>query len=333
MRTHTLALLLLTLAGSPGFAQQWAQEMFDRTSHNFGTVARGAKVEQTFTVENIYEEDARVSSVRSSCGCTTATYPKGILKTWDKGKIVVQVDTRGFFGQKDATLTVVLDKPFPAEVQLHVHTYIRRDVVVQPGAVEFGTVYQGTSRLEKVTVDYAGRTNWQILKVESANPHLQAQVVETSRGMGQATYDLRVTLKKSAPAGYIRDHVVLVTNDRNPRASRVPVAVEGIVIPAVTARPSPLSGVVVETGKTVTERLIVQGKMPFQIVSAVSSDPRFQCTVLPRTKTLYVVQVAFTAGQTPGKVSSKIRIQTDLAGTVLEVPVEVRVMPRGPVSF
>ena len=36
--------------------QQWAKEMFDHTSHDFGTVARGAKMEHRFTLENIYEE-------------------------------------------------------------------------------------------------------------------------------------------------------------------------------------------------------------------------------------------------------------------------------------
>ena len=40
---------LLLASGAVGFAQEWdwAGEMFDHTSHDFGTVARGAKVERT----------------------------------------------------------------------------------------------------------------------------------------------------------------------------------------------------------------------------------------------------------------------------------------------
>lgn len=329
-RPGPAALLLLLLVGSTGHGQQWAKDMFKTTSHNFGTVARGAKVEHTFVMENIYEEDAHITAIRTTCGCAALKFPKGILKTWDKAQITAELDTRRFTGRKAATLKVILDKPFPAEVQLHFYAYIRRDVVVQPGAVKLGTVYQGSSRMQKVTVDYAGRSDWRILKVESANPHLKAQAVETSRTAGRITYDLRVTLDGSAPAGYIRDHLALVTNDFNPRASRVPVPVEGEVVSAVTARPSPLSGVVVSAGETVNERLIVQGKAPFKIVAATCADGRLKCTVSQRTGSLYVVNVTFTAPAEPGEVSRTIRIETDSAGKVLEVPVHIRVLPKPP---
>ena len=37
--------------------------MFDHTTHDFGVVARGAKVEHRFVVENNYEEDIHIESV------------------------------------------------------------------------------------------------------------------------------------------------------------------------------------------------------------------------------------------------------------------------------
>ena len=89
-------------------AQDWAKAMFDRTTHDFGVVARGAKVEHRFVVENSYEEDAHIKSVSSSCGCSTPQVTKQLLKTWEKAEIVVTLDTRGFLGRKDATITVDL---------------------------------------------------------------------------------------------------------------------------------------------------------------------------------------------------------------------------------
>ena len=49
------ACLVAGLPAGPLAAQEWAKKMFDTTSHNFGTVARGSKVEHTFTVTNIYQ--------------------------------------------------------------------------------------------------------------------------------------------------------------------------------------------------------------------------------------------------------------------------------------
>ncbi len=320
-----LASLFLVCAASPSMAQQWALEMFDHTTHDFGTVARGSEADHRFVVENIYEEDAQIVSVRSSCGCTKLEYPKQVLKTWEKGEIIATLDTRGYFGKKDATITVVFNQPYHAEVQLHVHTNIRRDVVVQPGSVRFGSVAQGTAYRQKVNVDYAGRADWKIVKVECANPHLQAEVTPLQATAGQVSYQLAVTLSNKAPVGYIRGQVVLVTNDANPAAARIPVAVEATVSPPVTIRPSPLSGEV-GVGETITRRLVVQAKKPFKILKVGCDDPRFKCTVVPKSETLYLIRVSFTAGANSEEVREKILIETDFAGgQVFEAPVQIHV--------
>src|SRR5690606_33660741 len=118
-------------------------KMFNTRSHDFGTVARGAKAVYHFQVKNIYEEDAHIASVRSSCGCTTPQIVKPYLKTFEVGEIVAELNTVAFMGQKNATLTVVFDKPFYAEVQLQVSGLIRSDVVVTPGDIRLGSVDQG----------------------------------------------------------------------------------------------------------------------------------------------------------------------------------------------
>ncbi len=336
LRTSSAALLWLTLAGSSVLGQQWAKGMFDHTSHDFGTVAKGAKVEHRFVIENIYQEDVHILSVTSSCGCTRPTITKRMLKTWEKAEIVAKIDTRGYYGRKDATLTVVLDVPAldlqsRPEVRLQVHTYIRSDIVVQPGSVQFGSVTHGTAAERRLTISYAGRPDWRIQKVESNHPHLEAQVVRSdSTTPRQVTYELVVKLKDDAPVGYIRDHLILVTNDRRARVSRVPIAVEGVVVSAVTVHPSPLLLGVVSAGGTVTRQLVVKGEKAFRIRHACCVDKRFKCTVPEKEQSLHLIPVTFTAGETTGKVSAKIRIETDLAaGEVLVVPVHVQVMPQG----
>src|SRR5208282_5991101 len=95
---------LPALAASRSLAQDWARDMFDHTSHDFGTVARGAKVEHSFGVENIYLEDAHIESAQASCGCTSPEVPAQILKTWKKAYLIARVDTVNFQGQKDVTI-------------------------------------------------------------------------------------------------------------------------------------------------------------------------------------------------------------------------------------
>jgi len=252
----SLAVLLGAASSVKGQDLDWAKQLFGESSYDFGVVARGAKVEHKFIIENKWEEDLVITSVQSTCGCTSPKIDKKNLKTWEKAELTVVVDTRSFLGRKDATIKVKFAPPFPAEVQIHIHTYIRSAVVVQPGVVQFGSVDQGTGMKQKVSVSYAGRNDfvWRIDRVESANPYLEGQVAEVSRTPGQVKYDLWATLKPNAPAGYIQDQLVLVTNDVSQQAARVPVPVEGIVSTALSVRPALLFMGVIEAGQPVSLR-------------------------------------------------------------------------------
>lgn len=294
-------------------AQEWAKKMFDTTEHKFGTVARGAKVEHRFTITNLYEEDAHIASVRSSCGCTSPQVTKDSLKTFEKSELVAVFNTRSFQGEKSATITVQFDKPFFAEVQVQVSGYIRTDVVLEPGLVDFGSVPQGNTAEKHIAVTYAGRGDWKITDVKTASDHLSAQLTETGRNANQVTYDLIVKLEDKAPAGYIKEQLFLVTNDA--RAKQMPVDVEGHVTPSISVSPVSLHMGVLQPGQKVTKQLVVKGKQDFLIVDLQCDDDCFKFDKPVGAKSLHIIPVTFKAGDKLGKVSQKVHIDTDLTET------------------
>ena len=296
---------------TPSLGQDWAQKMFKATDHDFGSVARGAKAEFSFVCENIFLEDVHLASVRTSCGCTTPRVVNGLLKTYDKGAIVAHFNTDSFTGPHGATLTVTIDKPFFAEVQLHVKGDIRNDVVVDPGSVQYGSIDQGIAYDQHVTVNYGGSSGWQILDVKSFNPHISAKAVEASRTDGQISYTLNVRVDAKTPAGYLNDHLILVTNDAS--ASQIPVLVEGQVMPGITVNPTALFMGVVQPGQKVTKQLVVKSKKPFKILGVSCEDKSFQFDTSKAStpKELHLVPVTFTAGADAGKVMKTIKITTD----------------------
>jgi hypothetical protein len=303
---------VLTLFSSAANAQQWATDMFETMQHDFGTVAAGAKTEFEFPLKNIYLEDVHVASVTTSCGCTTPSIKKESLKTYEKGAIVAVFNTRTFSGSRGATLTVTIDKPFYAQVQLQVSGYIRRDVVMEPGSVDFGSVDQGANEEKSIAINYAGRPDWQILRVKSDNPHLTGEVRQTKREGGQVGYRLTVHMDADAPPGALRDHLVLVTNDHN--STQVPVLVQGVVQSGIVVAPTTLFLGVLQPGQKVTKQLVIKGKKPFRILS-VSSDGEgfeFDTSAEGEPKQVHLVPVTFVAGGEPGKISHSIRIETDL---------------------
>ena len=341
MRRIFITLGLLLAAGSPSLAQDWATPMFDHTSHDFGVVARGQDAVHRYTLKNIYVEDVCIESVHSSCSCMAAKVSHPRLKMHQQGEIVVVADTRQFLGPKEATFRVDLtcrtaEGLLQAEVQLHSHVYIRSDVVLEPGSVRFGSVPYGTSvPPKKVSISYAGQGEWKILRAECGNPHIKLKLVETGRHVGQGSaqvsYDLLVGLEAGAPVGYLRDHVMLVTNDREQKASRVVISVEGVVTPMISARPSSLMLGVVHPGQKVEKNVTVRGRKAFRILDVSGPNDQFQFKVTDKAKTVHVIPVTFTAGDTPGTVDGEIRIRTDSAGSeILKVKFHGQVVEPDP---
>jgi hypothetical protein len=276
----------------------------------------------------LYKEDIHVASVRSSCGCTNPQVLTDTLKTHESGEILAQFNTRAFLGEKSATITVTFDKPFYAEVQLQVSGYIRSDVVLEPGYVDFGSIDQGAGAEKKLSIAYAGRDTWEIVDVLSANRHLQAELTPTTRGGGQVGYDLLVRLKPDAPAGYIKDQLTLVTNDQ--RSTQIPVDIEGRVLAELTVSPASLLLGVVHPGETVTKQIVVKGKKPFKIKSVTCDAKCFEFTTSDVAKPLHLIPVKFVAGDAPGKLNQKIRIETDLGdGTGSELSAYAEIVAAG----
>jgi len=343
MRRIFITLGLLLSAGSPSLAEEiadWATPMFDHTSHDFGTVARGQEAEHGFPLKNIYVEDVVIEAVHSSCSCMIPRVTRNRLKMHEKGEIIAVVDTKKFLGRKETTFRVDLSCQtaqglLRAEVQLHAYAYIRSDVVVEPGAVRFGSVPHGAGApRQKVSISYAGQSDWKILQAEG-NPYLDLELIETGRHPGpastQVSYDLLVGLKADAPVGSLRDPVMLVTNDRDRNAARVVVSVEGDVTATISAKPSPLMLGLISPGQSVERPLVVRGQKPFRITDISGPNDRFQFEVADEAKILHVVPITFTAGDTPGTVTGEIRIQTDApGGETLKVKYHGRIVAPDP---
>jgi len=290
-------------------------------------VARNAKVEYAFVVYNPYLEDIHIASAYPSCGCTSLRIENPLLKTYEKGAVVAVFNTTTFRGQHGATITVTIDRPYYATAQLQVAGYVRDDVLLNPENVNLGTVDQGTPAEKPVAIRFTSSNGWAIRQVRSSNPHLSAEVVQTGRDYASVSYEMRVRLDEDAPPGYIKDHLMLVTNDQ--ASTQFPVPVEGRVVSAVTVSPASLFLGILRPGESVTKRLVVQGKKPFRVTSVTSEGSAIKLTSATddQSKPFHLIPVTFVAGNVPGQAVQMVRIRTDLDDKVSELPTYVVVTP------
>ncbi|MDR1384399.1 MAG: DUF1573 domain-containing protein [Planctomycetaceae bacterium] len=315
---------ILVLTDSTVFPQQWANEMFEVRDHNFGNVSRYAKAEYEFKIYNPYVEDVHISSVTASCACTSVYIKNPILKTYETGTILAHFNTDRFTGSREATITVAIDRPFYAIVQLHVKGVIRSDIRFQPSEVNFGNVNVGESPETKVTFSYTGNSHWKVTKISSSNPAVWGELTETERKHGRINYQLKVKLTPDASAGYINDRIILVTNEYPP--SEIPFVVQGHVRQGVTVRPTSLVLGHIEPGKEVTQKFVVRAEQPFTLKEVSCDNQRYQFELLSSSnntisKNIYIVAVTFKATETENAQNfhDTIKITTDAQATPLEI--------------
>eukprot|EP00913_Durusdinium_trenchii_P010912 g10241.t1 len=197
------------------------------TKFDFGVVARGADVRHRFLVRNKYKQTIHISNVRTTCGCSAASPSKTTLASGETVYIEVTMDTRRFSRRKDSNLIVTFDRPAYAEVRIPITSYIRTDVVLTPGAANFGAVEKGKSAARSIDIAYAGRNDWTIRDVKVGSKYLSKKLEQTRRANGQVNYRLTLQLDASAPVGKLREQIVLVTDDAN--SPYVPILVEARV--------------------------------------------------------------------------------------------------------
>ena len=103
---------------------------------------------------------------------------------------------------------------------------------------------------------------------------------------------------------------MIVTNDRS--EERIPVLIEGKVVPVISVAPNSVVFGEVVQGDEVSKKVLVRGKKPFRIVDISCDDGSLKFQTPSESATRHIVDFQFAANGKPGKVEDKVNIVTDL---------------------
>jgi len=305
-----LSIASMSSLGAVSFAQdaEWASKMFEKKSHDFGVVARGAATQYRLKLKNIYEQEVHIAEVRTTCGCTAGKPSQETLKSLEEAYVTITMDTVKFKQKKDSNVIVVFDRPLSTQVTIPITAYIRQDVVVDPGSVQFGSVYREDKNEQTVKIQYAGRDDWKVKEIKTNSDHISAKVVETARGNGRVDYDLIVGVSNAMPVGALRQYISLVTDDQsNPI---VPVLVEGDIKADIFVDPSLVSLGTMQPGQSKTVQVVVKGRKPFEVESVTCEKAQevFQVRLPKNAAPVQVIPLTVTAPDKAGTLDEELSI-------------------------
>ena len=294
-------------------AADWTTAVFPERSHDFGTVARGSKVRYSFPIVNSTNEIIHIKSWRTKCGCTDVRVGAREIPPGTQTVVEAVIDTTNYTGYKPSGLILNLDRPTALDIDLNLTCFIRADLTLSPGQVDFGVVNRSAAPQSELNLTYAGpQADWAISSAFTVSEHVTAKLQEQSRSTGgPVIYHLQVKLNPSVPVGFFKDEITLKTND--PSGPNIPISVAATVQSNVSVTPSVINMGAVRPGEIVQRTFIVRAGQPFKIIAIESSRPELAVDAGPdQAKPLHSLNFTFKAPASPGAFNAAVEIQTDL---------------------
>ena len=290
----------------------WAHKMFEKLEQDFGVVPSNADLKYRIKITNKYKETVHIAAVIPGCSCAAGKLSKDTLLSEETAYLDVTMDTRRFRGPKETKLTITFNQPIFSEVEIRVRAFINPDLMINPGAAEFGGVAKGTDRLLRLAVIYNGRGISSIKDAVCKNPNVAVKLVEVRRDPFNANinYELHVTIKGTAPLGEIREQVMLVTDDPNNR--NIPVLVEAKVEPEFVVTPELVNFGVLGPGEKKTMDVYIRSnkKQPFAIdkIESEKTAGTFETRIPKETKDFHRLPLTFIAPKEAGPVTEEFTV-------------------------
>jgi hypothetical protein len=158
--------------------------------------------------------------------------------------------------------------------------FAQPDISVEPGAFDFGRIYQGERPSRRFLVTNRGDAPLTIRKVETDCGCTAAELPRPVIPPGGSA-ELAVTFLSDGYDGRIAKRVTLISDDPDTPVAQIPVTGEVVAELGFDRRVVYLAGLIPGERRVVTVSLVNGSERPFAILSAQTSPPALRLDLAP----------------------------------------------------
>lgn len=230
---------------------------------DFGTVAKGEKLNWSFEVKNTGTTDLEIIAAKPACGCTVADFDK-VIKPGQTGKVQANVDTANFAGPIAKSVTLETNDTATPTAQVTITAIVKPFVDAYPQGFVRYNMLQGDVEKQSITIYSEDETPFEIVSVESPQEWIKATVRKAEGAdivpkvgrAGQNQYKLDVTVGgPDTQVGPIAERIKITTNSKH--QPEFFITVNGVVRPTFRVEPTGINFGEVAPSDTAATRTIV----------------------------------------------------------------------------
>lgn len=153
----------------------------ETTEFDVGVISNSEPTTKELLVHNKGKRDLKITSIKTTCGCTVGTFDKSskrpgvtedaVIPPGSKLPMFVTINPYripGFYSHK--TLTIYSSDPVNPTTEVQVYAHIDPEFILEPDSLDFGTIELGTPVTKEVRIRQAGTTPMKLEKVETPSP-------------------------------------------------------------------------------------------------------------------------------------------------------------------
>lgn len=221
MKKLAIFLSVLALPLNPATAADEPPKIiFTNTSHTFGTIPQGKKIEHAFTFTNGGKRPLLIERVRTSCGCTVADIPSRMVEPGKSGSIKAVFDSTNFSGPVTKIVYVHSNDPQLPVASLTLSGIVSEQISVNPRQINLGVIKRGTSREILISVD-SREEKITVTGTRTSGPQARAVVRKETAKQGKAA-EVLVTITPTAEDRMLSGYIMVMTDHPVKREISIP---------------------------------------------------------------------------------------------------------------
>lgn len=335
LQSAILTLCAVLLLAIPLAAQELQpQAVISEPVHEAGTVAKGDKINHSFTIRNEGQATLEITDVQPACGCTVAEFDREIAPG-EEGTVRAVLDTSTFDGPIAKSIAVLTNDSVNPKLNLSVRAKVEPYLFVKPGYARFVQAQKSDPGVVEQIVYTASFDDLEITKIDSPYPFLEATYRKAGEndepqpeGQGNQ-WVVTLTLDYgTAPVGTLAGYLNVHTNHPEQAIARIPVS--GFVRPMIVATPekAEFGQIEIQAAQNATVLLRSFAEEQVQMGPVTTDVPGVQVSLEPVEEgRRYNLQLTLPEDMPKGGFSGTITVQTDnpkvpaitvpLSGTVI----------------
>jgi len=223
-------------------------------TYDFGEKPSGSKVEHDFVLENRGDDVLKISSIRSSCGCTTPGVKKMILRAGERKKLPVVIDLKDRSGPQVQHVTLRTNDPNQPAFSLKVIGEAVPEIRVEPRTLNLKqmnaeTAHRGVVRLTS--------TNGKPFTITSVKANRNRVTPTVKMAEDELSAEIYVVPKPQKGQGHFTDVLEIKTSNPNVRELRVLVMWQ--ISTGISVAPGQVSLVLMDNDSKLDRYLLVRG--------------------------------------------------------------------------